>query len=124
MNNLAMSYKNLLEYDLAEELYSKILSTNDKYINDDQINQANHDSSNDCTICSKGKYRTSNSNSACQDCPSGKYLSDDASNQNYHDEASDCSVCSSSRYAVGNGNHECTWCPAGKQIYDSSTVNN
>ena len=33
MNNLAMSYKNLLEFGLAEELYLKIIEANNKYIN-------------------------------------------------------------------------------------------
>ena len=33
MNNLAMSYKNLLQYNLAEEIYLKIIEMNDKYIN-------------------------------------------------------------------------------------------
>ncbi len=33
MNNLAMSYKNLLRFDLAEELYTEILKKNDKYVN-------------------------------------------------------------------------------------------
>ena len=33
MNNLAMSYKNLLQYNMAQELYLKLISINDKYIN-------------------------------------------------------------------------------------------
>ena len=33
MNNLGMSYKNLLQYNLAEELFSKIIKLNEKYIN-------------------------------------------------------------------------------------------
>lgn len=33
MNNLAMSYKNLLKYKLAENLYIKIIKENNKYIN-------------------------------------------------------------------------------------------
>ena len=33
MNNLAMSHKNLLEYDLSEKLFVKIIELNNKYIN-------------------------------------------------------------------------------------------
>ena len=33
MNNLAMTYKYLLQYELAEELYLKIISINSKYLN-------------------------------------------------------------------------------------------
>ena len=33
MNNLAMTYKYLLQYELAEELYLKIISINNKYLN-------------------------------------------------------------------------------------------
>ncbi len=33
MNNLAMTYKNLLKYKLSEELYKKIITINNKYIN-------------------------------------------------------------------------------------------
>ena len=33
LNNLAMSYKNLLQYELAEELYLKIINKNKKYVN-------------------------------------------------------------------------------------------
>ena len=33
MNNLAMTYKNLLDYDKAQEIYEKIINLNNKYIN-------------------------------------------------------------------------------------------
>jgi tetratricopeptide (TPR) repeat protein len=33
MNNLAMAYKNDLQYELAEQLYTEILKTNENYIN-------------------------------------------------------------------------------------------
>ena len=33
MNNLAMSYKNLLQYELAEDLYLKVISKNKEYVN-------------------------------------------------------------------------------------------
>ena len=40
MNNLAMSYKNLLYYKKSEELYQKIISINEKYLNEN-INLGN-----------------------------------------------------------------------------------
>ena len=33
LNNLGLSHKNLLEYDLAEKLFLKTLNINNKYIN-------------------------------------------------------------------------------------------
>jgi hypothetical protein len=109
--------------------------------NDDptfQINADHHSTSNNCEVCTIGKYSETVGATVindCVECPAGTYLTHDpddcasppcaniASEGQYHDQLDDCVVCGKGKYQTETGKTaetDCVECPKGKYLVNDN----
>ena len=112
-----------------------------KYISNHESTRTEHDDSNDCDECAKGKYRGQTYDSvcvicqrsrytdqtglgSCKWCVAGKFIGDSQDTTSEHDNSNDCDVCATGRYRETNVQDKCKYCPAGTyNSYNNAAAN-
>ncbi|GMH82697.1 hypothetical protein TrVE_jg3345 [Triparma verrucosa] len=88
------------------------------FLTDDSgLDSTLHDSVEDCTICSNGKFSGEGAD-ICTNCGAGRYLAGDGSDISKHDDESDCLVCRSGTYQEQDVASSCESCVAGTYLSD------